>query len=76
MRKVTCRCETIFDADLPEEMDLDSSPGIFEDILSGDFLAVDCPSCGTAYDSELDISQQGFFNPSATLSNWKKKYSF
>lgn len=39
-------------------------------------VQVDCPSCGTAYDTELDISQQGFFNPSATLSNWKKKYSF
>lgn len=39
-------------------------------------IQVDCPSCGTAYDTELDISQQGFFNPSATLINWKKKYSF
>jgi hypothetical protein len=39
-------------------------------------IQVDCPSCNNAYDSELDISQQGFFNPSATLSNWKKKYSF
>ena len=39
-------------------------------------IQVDCPSCGTAYETELDISQQGFFNPSATLSNWKKKYSF
>lgn len=39
-------------------------------------IQVDCPSCSTAYDTELDISQQGFFNPSATLSNWKKKYSF
>lgn len=39
-------------------------------------IQVDCPSCGVAYESELDISQQGFFNPSATLSNWKKKYSF
>lgn len=39
-------------------------------------IQVDCPSCNTGYDSELDISQQGFFNPSATLSSWKKKYSF
>lgn len=35
-----------------------------------------CPACNNEYDSELEISQQGFFNPSATLSNWKKKYSF
>lgn len=37
---------------------------------------VDCPSCGKEYDTELDISQEGFFNPSATLKSWKKKYSF
>lgn len=39
-------------------------------------VQIDCPSCNHAYETELDISQQGFFNPSATLSNWKKKYSF
>lgn len=39
-------------------------------------IQVDCPACGNAYETELDISQQGFFNPSATLKNWKKKYSF
>ena len=39
-------------------------------------VQVDCPSCSEAYETELDISQQGFFNPSATLKNWKKKYSF
>jgi hypothetical protein len=39
-------------------------------------IQIDCPSCATAYETELDISQQGFFNPSATLSLWKKKYSF
>lgn len=39
-------------------------------------IQIDCPACTLAYETELDISQQGFFNPSATLSNWKKKYSF
>jgi len=39
-------------------------------------VKIDCPGCGIEYDTELDISQQGFFNPSATLKNWKKKYSF
>lgn len=39
-------------------------------------VKIDCPSCGVEYDTELDISQQGFFNPSATLKNWKRKYSF
>ena len=39
-------------------------------------VEIDCPSCGNEYETELDISQQGFFNPSATLKSWKKKYSF
>lgn len=39
-------------------------------------VQIDCPSCGREYDTQLDISQQGFFNPSATLKSWKKKYSF
>jgi len=39
-------------------------------------VQIDCPACGVSYETELDISQQGFFNPSATLKNWKKKYSF
>jgi hypothetical protein len=39
-------------------------------------VEIDCPSCGNEYETELDIGQQGFFNPSATLKSWKKKYSF
>jgi len=55
MRKVTCMCETSFDADLPEEVDLDASPGAIAEILSGDFLAVDCPNCGARLKPELRI---------------------
>ncbi len=55
MRKVTCMCETVFDANLPEEVDLDASPGVLGEILSGDFLAVNCPSCGLRLKPELKI---------------------
>jgi hypothetical protein len=55
MRKVTCMCETTFDADLPEEVDLDANPAILNEILSGDFLAVKCPSCGTRLKPELRV---------------------
>jgi hypothetical protein len=55
MRKVTCMCETSFEADLPEEIDLDQSPGTLEQILSGDFLSVDCPSCGARLKPELKV---------------------
>lgn len=39
-------------------------------------VEIECPSCAHEYDTDLDISQQGFFNPSATLKNWKNKHSF
>jgi len=55
VRKVTCMCETTFDADIPEEIDLDSSPGVLGEILAGDFLAVSCPSCGARLKPELRV---------------------
>ena len=55
MRKVTCMCETSFDADIPEEIDLDASPGVLGEILAGDFLAVSCPNCGTRLKPELRV---------------------
>jgi hypothetical protein len=55
MRKVTCLCETIFDADIPEEFDLDADPGVLGEILAGDFMAVSCPSCGTRLKPELRV---------------------
>ena len=39
-------------------------------------MQLTCASCNHDYETELDISQPGFFNPSATLATWKKKYSF
>lgn len=39
-------------------------------------IEAECPSCDNEYTTELDISQQGFFNPSAALKSWKKKSSF
>ena len=55
MRKVTCMCETTFDADLPEEVDLDTNPKVLDEILKGEFLAVSCPSCGTRLKPELKV---------------------
>jgi len=55
MRRVTCRCETTFDADLPEEVDLDGGLDVLEEILSGDFLSVACPNCGVRLKPELEV---------------------
>jgi hypothetical protein len=48
-------CETSFDADLPEEIDLDRDSGTLDEILSGNFLSVECPSCGAMLKPELRI---------------------
>jgi hypothetical protein len=55
MRKVTCVCETVFDADLGEEFDLDATPSVLDEILGGEFLAVSCPSCGARLKPELRV---------------------
>jgi hypothetical protein len=55
MRQVTCMCESVFDADLPEEVDLDETPGVMDSILKGDFLSVRCPSCGSLLKPELRV---------------------
>jgi hypothetical protein len=62
MRQVTCMCETVFDADLPEEVDIDSTPGTIDEILRGEFMAATCPSCGARLKPELRVrlvSQKG-----------------
>jgi hypothetical protein len=48
-------CETVFDADLPEDVDIDSAPDTFNAILKGDFLSVRCPNCGTHLKPELRV---------------------
>jgi hypothetical protein len=55
MRQVTCMCEAVFDADLPDEVDIDSAPGTMDEILRGEFLAVTCPSCGARLKPELRV---------------------
>jgi hypothetical protein len=55
MRKVTCRCESSFDADLPDEIDLDAEPSTLDAILSGEFFQVTCPNCGSKLKPELRV---------------------
>ncbi len=55
MRNVTCRCEKSFDAELPDEIDLDADEGTIDRILSGDFFAVSCPECGARLKPELRV---------------------
>lgn len=38
-------------------------------------IEIECPRCQEEVTTELDITQQGFFFPSAALKKWKKKSS-
>lgn len=55
MRSVTCMCETTFEADLADEVDLDARTGGLQDLLTGDFFSVTCPNCGTVLKPELRV---------------------
>ncbi len=55
MRSITCICENSFEADLPEEIDLDAEPERIDQILDRSFFAISCPSCGTKLEPELRV---------------------
>lgn len=53
MRKITCHCEQVFSADLPETVNLDENPGILDQIADGSFLSCVCPVCGSTLHTDL-----------------------
>lgn len=55
MRSVTCPCEAVFEADLPESVDLDVRPRAVEEILDGSFLSARCPECGSIVKPDLPV---------------------
>lgn len=44
-QKITCRCDEVFEEDIPEYISLDNNPEYIEDILNGKFMSVKCPAC-------------------------------
>jgi hypothetical protein len=55
MRSITCLCERAFEADLPDQIDLDLQPDTIGEILDGGFFAVSCPNCGRRLKPELSV---------------------
>ncbi len=53
MRKVSCNCGHSFEADLPERVDCEKEPERWQEILSGEFLTVECPNCGHTLKPDL-----------------------
>jgi hypothetical protein len=51
--------------------------GVWEDHEGGIDTAfdVECPSCGSDYEGNVDPTQEGFFNPLAVLKRWRKRFS-
>jgi len=45
-RRIACFCEKVFEADLPSVVDLAVRPGVADEVLRGEFMAVTCPACG------------------------------
>jgi len=54
-QKITCFCENAFDAEIPDEIDLDSGNSL-EEIANGSFLNFNCPSCGKKHKPEFQLS--------------------
>lgn len=55
MKTITCRCDKSFEADIPEELDLDQEPEALDAILEGNFLVMTCPHCGERIKPEVPI---------------------
>ena len=53
MRKLTCPCEQVFNVDIPEVVNLDSSPEIIVDVKDGSFLTCICPTCNAELHTDL-----------------------
>ncbi|MGA2479352.1 MAG: CpXC domain-containing protein [Spirochaetia bacterium] len=58
-RHIACFCESSFDAEIPESADLAADAGVEEQILSGDFMAVNCPACGKRLTPEFPFRLTG-----------------
>ena len=55
-RKITCFCDNSFDADILEEIDLDSNSEYLDEIQNGTFLNFTCPGCGKKHKPEFPLS--------------------
>lgn len=56
MPKITCSCDAVFEADLPEAIDFDHDPVPREAVLNGTFMQVTCASCGRVLKPEIPLT--------------------
>jgi hypothetical protein len=55
LRDIMCVCERSFEAEVPEEIDLDRDDAAIPSILDGTFLSYRCPACGKLLKPEFTV---------------------
>ncbi len=56
MKSLTCMCETSFEADIADELDLDTDQRALKAIRDGSFMSYPCPNCGKILKPEMPVS--------------------
>ncbi len=56
MRSITCPCTHVFEADIPESIDLDVDGSQLGALADGTFLTVTCPNCGYQSKPEFPLT--------------------
>ena len=56
IRKITCFCESVFEEEVPEEINLDDSSQYLTEIQDGSFFNFICPGCGKKHKPEFMLS--------------------
>jgi hypothetical protein len=54
-RRIVCFCEHVFDADVPDSIDLGDQPEVEQTIIDGEFLSIRCPNCGKVLKPEFPV---------------------
>ncbi|GAB1481237.1 hypothetical protein MASR2M78_00520 [Treponema sp.] len=55
MKKISCSCNHVFEADLRDLIDIDQDTAELEKLAAGTFMTFTCPSCGTTVKPEYPI---------------------
>jgi len=53
IRKIYCLCESTFEEDIPQEIDLDKEPAYLNEILDGSLFSFTCKNCNKKHKPEF-----------------------
>ncbi|OHE59315.1 MAG: hypothetical protein A2Y36_11290 [Treponema sp. GWA1_62_8] len=55
MKSIVCPCENVFEAELPDVVDLDADEARFRSLSEGTFMSARCPACGMIVKTEFPV---------------------